>query len=403
MKRQYLILSILLLAIIVSASIYGSYSLFYASPQSSPALSSEPSASSTVTPTSSASSTPETTETPNATTTPTTTASASPTPTATSEPENKTVTIVDATGTQWSISAPVDRVVSLNAGLTQIVCALGCEDTIVGRSATSVFPDSILDVPEVGSSSASPNVELLLETNPDIVLADTMLSSKTDIIKQITDAGIPVIIVKTTYSDQLKSLVTDISQLLGADAEEKATELTDWMDQYINLVSERVANLTTSEMPTVYFEWSSDDWKGINPYSGLGGLITNAGGINIVVSNSTSTSTLLSPEYVIESNPDFIIKQSSSTNNSITDLMTVQDSVLSRSVLSEINAVKNGNVCILNYRIDQGIEYPIGQLYIAKWLHPDLFADIDVTAIHAEMLQKFFGVTLGDAYAYPLA
>jgi iron complex transport system substrate-binding protein len=228
-----------------------------------------------------------------------------------------------------------------------------------------------------------------------------MLSSKTDIIKQITSAGIPVLIEKVTFSNDLKDLVTDMGSILGSDA--KATELNAWMDQYINLVSARVGNLSTSQMPTVYFEWSSDDWKGINPLSGLGGIIRNAGGNNIVKSNSTSTSTLLSPEFVVQSNPAFIIKQSSSTSSNRTaDLSTIRNTIMSRSVLSECTAVKTGKVYVVNFRILQGIEYPISELYIAKWLHPDLFADINPTAIHLEMCQKFFGVTsLGDPYAYP--
>jgi iron complex transport system substrate-binding protein len=228
-----------------------------------------------------------------------------------------------------------------------------------------------------------------------------MLSSKTEIINQITSAGIPVLIERVTFSDELKTLVSDIGSILGADA--KAVELNAWMDQYINLVTARVSTLSASQLPTVYFEWSTDDWKGINPLSGLGGIITNAGGKNIVKSNSTSTSTTLSPEYVVEANPAFIIKQSSSTSsNRAADLSLIRSNLMSRSMLSECTAIKTGKVYVVNFRILQGIEYPIGQLYFAKWLHPDLFADIDVNAIHLEMFQKFFGVsTLGDSYAYP--
>ncbi len=391
--------------VIICVSI-GSYSAFLSSPQPSPSPSSFPTSTpqptstpiTTTPPVGSVTAAPSPTNLPTNTASPTSTASPTPSPV---PKQNKTITLVDAKGTQWNFTSTVKRVVSLNAALTEIVCALGCEDQIVGRSQTSNFPDSILSVPVVGSSSASPTVELVLECNPDVVLADTMLSSKTEIINQITSAGIPVLIERVTFSDELKTLVSDIGSILGADT--KAAELNAWMDQYINLVTTRVSALSSSQMPTIYFEWSSDDWKGINPLSGLGGIITNAGGNNIVKSNSTSTSTTLSPEFVVEANPAFIIKQSSSTSSNRTaDLSLIRSNLMSRSMLSECTAIKTGKVYAVNFRILQGIEYPIGQLYFAKWLHPDLFADIDVNAIHLELFQRFFGVsTLGDPYAYP--
>jgi iron complex transport system substrate-binding protein len=405
LKRQYTILSAIVLVVIICISV-GSYSAFLSPPQTSPSPSASPTSTLqptdtpiiTTPPVGSVTASPRPTSLPTSTTSPTSTAS----PTASPVPQqNKTITHVDAKGTQWNFTTTVKRVVSLNAALTEIVCALGCEDRIVGRSQTSNFPDSILAVPVVGSSSASPTVELVLECNPDVVLADTMLSSKTEIINQITSAGIPVLIERVTFSDELETLVSDLGSILGADA--KAAELNAWMDEYIDLVTTRVATLSTSQLPTVYFEWSSDDWKGINPLSGLGGIIKNAGGDNIVKSNSTSTSTTLSPEFVVEANPAFIIKQSSSTSSNRTaDLSLIRSNLMSRSMLSECTAIKTGNVYAVNFRILQGIEYPIGQLYVAKFLHPDLFADIDVNAIHLQMFQKFFGVTtLGDPYAYP--
>ena len=57
--------------------------------------------------------------------------------------DGDTVTIVDSTGAQVNVTLPVERVVSLNPGLTEIICALDCEDLIVGRDASSVFPASV--------------------------------------------------------------------------------------------------------------------------------------------------------------------------------------------------------------------------------------------------------------------
>ncbi|NYT10429.1 MAG: hypothetical protein GKC09_10960 [Methanosarcinales archaeon] len=40
-------------------------------------------------------------------------------------------------------------------------------------------------------------------------------------------------------------------------------------------------------------------------------------------------------------------------------------------------------------------------LYLAKWFHPELFQDIDPAAVEKDMLQKFYGLNLEGAWAYP--
>ena len=45
--------------------------------------------------------------------------------------QSEAITIVDATGAQVNVTIPVERIVSLSSGLTEVICALGCEDRIV--------------------------------------------------------------------------------------------------------------------------------------------------------------------------------------------------------------------------------------------------------------------------------
>jgi hypothetical protein len=39
----------------------------------------------------------------------------------------------------------------------------------------------------------------------------------------------------------------------------------------------------------------------------------------------------------------------------------------------------------------------IGLLYMAKWFHPALFADIDPSAVHEQLIQQFFNITLDES------
>ena len=318
-------------------------------------------------------------------------------------PQKETITVEDGTGVQVVINTPVERIVTLNDGLTEIICALGCEDKIVGRDSTSTFPSSIAEKPSVGESYA-PNLEILLELEPDLVIADSMLTYNNETRGKIEAAGIPVFISdptdpqpdpnsNETSIDFTSNVVSKLGLIL--DKKDEANEIIDYMQYYENLVNERIENLAPSEKkPLVYYEFISSWMTAVTP------SITQAGGVNIAANESTYAPTL-SPEYVVEKNPDVIIRMISSPNHNMTDFKTMRDEILNRPGLGEVTAIKEGKVYICDYEIRGGIRCVVGWLQWAKWIQPNLFEDIDPAAVHAELIQKFFGVNLEGVYAYP--
>jgi iron complex transport system substrate-binding protein len=317
-------------------------------------------------------------------------------------PQKETITVEDGTGVQVSIKTPVERVVTLNDGLTEIVCALGCEDKIVGRDSTSTFPASVLEKPSVGESYI-PSLEILLELKPDLVIADSMLTYNNETRGKIEAAGIPVFISDTanpqpdpnsneTVIDFTSNVVSKLGLILNR--QDKANEIIDYMQYYENLVNERIENLVPSEKPLVYYEFIDDWMTAVTPY------ITQAGGVNIAANESTFAPTL-SPEYVAEKNPDVIIRMISSPNHNVTDFKTMRDEILNRPGLGDVTAIKEGKVYICDYEIRGGIRCVVGWLQWAKWIQPNLFEDTDPAAVHAQLIQKFFGVDLEGVYAYP--
>ena len=314
-------------------------------------------------------------------------------------PEKETITITDAMGVAVDVEVPVERIISLASDLSEIICALGSEDKLVGRDATSIFPPSILEKPVVGESSYNPNLEVLLELNPDLVVSDSMLTNETR--QKIEGAGVPVFISTTGELDP-RSMVTAINftgRLIGnfgliLGEEEKADEIVDYMESYENLVNERIKNLTPSEKPLVYYEWYTS-W-----YSCVTASVAHAGGINIAAEEPISFPTL-SPEYVVEKNPDVIIRMITSPEHVLVDFENMREEILNRPGLSEVKAVKEGRVYIYEYVVRTGMRLPAGLLYWAKWFHPSLFEDIDPAEIHKELIQEFFGVELEGVFAYP--
>jgi iron complex transport system substrate-binding protein len=335
---------------------------------------STPSTTTTPTPSASSSPTPAASSSP----TPTATPTASPSPTATPEPQPKNITIADGAGRNITLTVPVKRIISINNGLTEMLCALGVGDNIVGRDDSSTLPPYILNVTSVGSDSYAPNVEIILQLKPDIVFADSMLTYNDVAMKQLTDAGIPVFIADPTDPEPTQhsnativdfscNLMNQLASIVGN--QEKADEYVTYVQYYNKLVQDRLANLTQSQKPTVMLEWYAPYNTFVTP-----GL-DQAGGINIA-ENQTIYAPVLSPEFVVEQNPSIIIYMISSPTHDVNDFKVARDQILNRVELSNVDAITEGQVYVCDWASRGGVRCIVGYLYWAKWCQPSLFADI---------------------------
>ncbi|MCL2685802.1 MAG: ABC transporter substrate-binding protein [Candidatus Bathyarchaeota archaeon] len=266
--KGFKFLYLLIAVILIIASTYVVYSLL-----SNPDTSSSPSPS----PMSPTPSWPTATTTP-----PTVTASSSdkttlstntPTPT----PEPKSITVIDGLGRSVTIKQPINRIVSINYGLTEIICALGCQNLIVGRDKLSITPPSVTSIPVVASSSNDPNLELLLESKPDLILADSMIRTKTQVLAMIEDAGIPIYIESTGNFSRILDCIQYMGRILNK--EQTASELHDFLTRYQTLAADRIANVSPNQRPRVYVEWTNPWYTAT--HTSIVGLMTASGGINI--------------------------------------------------------------------------------------------------------------------------
>lgn len=438
LNKISLILAVVIVALIVGISSYGAYVLYSPTPIPSPSVSpsSNPSNSSvsspsetatpSATPTSTSMTTPTSQPTPNASTTQThvptptenptsmptstpiptatitPTPTTAPTPTATSTPtptpRPTSVVVDDANGAQINVTLPVKRIICLTSA--EIVCALGASDLIVGRvgmltsDAQAVLPPSIMQLPNVGDADTAPNMELILELEPDLVLASQRLTDANRLT--LENAGIAVI-EDTLTGTRREKYIMNLALIL--DAEAKANELISFEVQYENLVKERVANLSRSQKPLVFFEWYQP-WFSTGPGGSYHLMIEAAGGID-VGENATSGYPQLSSEFVMEQNPGIFIRMLDYTSGeNFTSFQNLWNSIFSRPGVSGLKAAEENKIYVIKgtLLVDRDV---IGLLYFAKWFHPTLFADIDPAAIHAQMIHEWFGTTLEGVYLYP--
>ena len=81
--------------------------------------------------------------------------------------ENAAITVTDMYNRVITLEEPATRIVAMQPSDCEILCAIGCEDAIVGRGQYVDYPESILAVPVV-QSGAETNVEEILALEPQV-------------------------------------------------------------------------------------------------------------------------------------------------------------------------------------------------------------------------------------------
>ena len=308
-------------------------------------------------------------------------------------PRQGTISVVDIQGVTVTLQAPAKTVISLEGGLTELIYALGAGDKIVGRDQYSTFPSSVVDKPVVAEHSYHPPLEKILEIKPDLLLSNSnLIYDENQTRNTLEAAGIAVYVDESNDPETIETLVTNVGRLLGA--EERAAKIVSFIQNYKNIVESRVKNLTENQKPKVYVELF-DAWNTISEFETS--TITYVGGINIAADQPIAYP-IVSAEYIAEKNPDIMIRMRMVADS---DMPTLQEQIKSRPALAGVNAVKNDKVYLYEPVIMQGVRYAAGLLYWAKWIHPELFQDIDPETVHREIYTQFFEATYEGVFAYP--
>lgn len=278
--------------------------------------------------------------------------------------ETEGVTVTDMYGREVTLTEPATRIVALTASDCEILCALGCEDALVGRGEYCDYPPSVLDKPSVQSGYET-NIEQILALEPQLVLMSDMAQSE-DQVNQLEANGVKVAVSNAQTIDEVYVSIAMIGKLMGKDAEAEA--LIDDM----KLTFEEIAADSENIGKTVYFEVSPLQWglwtagKGtfMDELAAMCGL-TNAFG-------DTEGWNSISEEQVIARDPDFIVTITMYYGEGLTPV----EEILSREGWQEMKAVKNQ--AILNAD-SNAISRPGPRLKLAaKELYEFVYAEEEV-------------------------
>ena len=162
------------------------------------------------------------------------------------------VTVTDMLDREITLSGPADRIVALSAADCEILCALGCEDLLVGRGTYCDYPESILSLPVVESGAAT-NIEQIIALEPQVVLMADMAQTSEQ-VEALQNAGIQVVISNADTLEEVYTSIRMIGQVVGKNAEAE-TVIADMQSTFAEIAAK-----SQDEGKTIYFEVSPLQW-----------------------------------------------------------------------------------------------------------------------------------------------
>ena len=242
------------------------------------------------------------------------------------------VTVTDMYGREIVLTEPVTRIVAMQPSDCEILCAIGCEDALVGVGQYCDYPASIAGLPVVQSGQET-NIEEILALRPQVVLMNDMAASE-DQVRQLEENGVRVAVSKAEDIRGVYYAIRMIGQLMGK--EENAEAVITGMQETFDGIREKAAG----EGRTVYFEVSPLEW----------GLWTAGGGtfMNELADICGLTNVFagvegwapVSEEQVIALDPDVIVTITMYYGEGPTPV----EEILGRAGWQDISAVREGRV-----------------------------------------------------------
>lgn len=268
------------------------------------------------------------------------------------------LTIVDSSDKEIVIEKKPEKVITLAPSLTEVIYAIGAEDTLKGRTNYCTYPPEVSEIASVGTLR-SPSIETIAEISPDLIIASTHFKEET--MTQLNDLGLTVVVLNPQDSFEGVYEVIEKTGLI-LDAQEEAQAVIADMQQRVNAVEAAVKDL---EPTNVYYVVGFGEYGDYTAGAGtfIHHMIGMAGGDNAAADMEGWKYNL---ESLVEKDPYMLI---CSENND------AKAGIEAANGYMDLTAVKEGRLFeIDNNLLDrQGPRLAEGLEALAKLLHPEAF------------------------------
>lgn len=316
--------------------------------------------------------------------------------------------ITDQLGRQVTIPDQVDRVVVLQHQTLNLLVQLNATSKIVGILANwkqQLGDGYVRLAPQLQKTPAlgdltHVDLESLVALHPQVVFV-TNYAPK-EMIEQISQAGIAVVAIslrqdppgqedkmnpqlpdeEQAYNQGLKTGIQLIGEVVNR--QKQAAELIDYTFTQRKMVSDRLQSVPAQQRVRVYMANPGLSTYGSGKYTGL--MMNHAGALNVAESTVKGFKQV-SLEQVIAWDPQVIFVQDR--------YPSVVNEIENDPKWQVIDAVKNHRVYLMpEYAKAWGYPMPealaIGELWMAKKLYPQKFADVDMQKQADAYYQRFY-------------
>lgn len=206
--------------------------------------------------------------------------------------EEAAITVMPAPSIFAAVDGSYDRIAGINQS-TLVANQQGMFSTIFPESAESAV---------VAGSDFIPNVETLLELDPDVVIQ--WGDRGTEVTKPIEDAGFPVLGLDYGTHEDLQIWIRMFGQVL--EKSDRAEEIIRWQDATQAEIENRVAAMDTPAPRTMILSLAEGTYSTTSA-SGYDGFQLPMVGAEMITENFLSEEGQINPEQIIEWDPEVIL------------------------------------------------------------------------------------------------
>jgi iron complex transport system substrate-binding protein len=222
------------------------------------------------------------------------------------------------------------RIVSLAPNMTEIVCAIGAGDLLVGRTSACNYPPQVVSKVPVVADFGAPVFESLIKARPTLVLE---VDLQNEIIsRRLDELGFKRLRVPCRTLSDIPVAIKSVGIMLHRESD--ANTLADSLNASIE---ELRRGTPRTNRPKVFVEIWNNPLMTAGSKSFISELITIAGGENLGDRIARQYFEVAS-EWVISHNPDVIICLTK------TGWRSARNLVMKRPGWQQIQAVRSGRV-----------------------------------------------------------
>ena len=345
----------------------------------------------------------------------------------------ETVTITDVAGREVSVKVPAEKLI---LGEGRLIYGLATLDTdapfkrVVGwrddlkKADPQGYGIYAAKYPEIdslptfgGIKDGTFDVEQAISLKPDVIVMNLEAKGATDdasLDKKLAAVGIPLVYIDFRESP-MKNTETSmriLGQLTGLET--RAEEFIKFRADHIKMVTDRLAK-ANPKIPDVFIERAavdSDECCMSFGNENFGKMVELAGGKNIAADIIPGTFGTINPEQVVASNPDQFVGTGGDWEAYApgmgwvpvgpgADMKEAKRKLIGlteRPAFRDIKATKNNNIHIVWHQFYNSPYQFVVIEQMAKWFHPDLFADIEPESSFRELHERFLPIDYQPGY-----